>query len=894
MVEKISFFNHIFYLTMKKIILLLTIILGVISFTYAQEIKTYEEEEEFEESHDDRIKNSHLNPFRNSVTGEVDYDKIKEIHSFIDKKISDSKNRRVDAAIPYIEWEERGPNNFAGRIQKIMYDPNDPLFKKVWAGSNSTGLFYNDDIEDPNSSWVATNMHEGPAGIRDITFDPTNTQIFYVAASGGIYKSTDAGQTWINVSNTIYAYDLEVISSTEMYAGTSDGLKKSTNGGATWTTILKPSVSIGGIFTGTVSSGVNSVTSVERSTDGTLFVAFGCGQIFKSDVTRVTWANILAPENPSVGGSTLIGLAQSTSGNTQVIYVVCARTTSGGWFRKSIDGGNNWTTLTWPTGFIQFYDNFVLKIHPNDPNIVFSGTTSLARSINGGTSWTSLGYTYTGGYQGADWHDIIFKPTDPTKATIANDQGVSFWTNVNSTSIAGQVRYKNFMASQVHWGAMRQIANDNIFAANPQDHALKIVSGTGAAPGSPFSANGSLNNNEGMWAKFDDDQPNLLLYTSMVGVHLYLKDLNTNNNLCVTCGSPSLPSLIGWSVYFGGGNNFSRDYDSQTNMAIAFHYVDGTVPGRVWFRRIMNVSPTVSASTNQIIDFYIDGLFANDGVSNLSWIPAYGYQDNLEFPITIKLGKTPGTLFISGMSNVGTTAGGNYGGVLYKVSNFMSASPTLTRLNPFNTVSSPNRFSNIPFMPIAIGANDNELFVPCFKATTEETLFYTNDGGTTWRNLKKAGTSAQTGLPANFSANQAIFNPLNYKQVILSTEYGIWTCDDITVPIPKWEITNAKFGKIPCRNIEIRPSDGTVMVATYGRGLFTTKLNTCQSDIVRTDTINGGVLDVPSSTYIRGTAGNTVQNNGNVRYDAKTYVLLEPNFEVKKGGVFQAKIGGCN
>lgn len=884
---------------MKKILYLLAIL---ISFSInAQQI---EHEEEFEEPHDDRIKNSHLNPFRDTQ-GNVDYSKIAEIHGFIDKKIADSKKGRVDAAIPYIEWEERGPNNYAGRIQKIMYDPNDPLYKKVWAGSNSTGLFYNNNIEDPNSSWVATNMHEGPAGIKDITYDPTNTQIFYVAAYGGIYKSTDAGQTWVNVSNSIFAYDLEIVSSSEMYAGTSDGLKKSTNGGTTWTTILKPSVSIGGTYVGTILTNAIASTSVTRATDGTLFAAMGCGQVFKSTNSGVSWTNILAPDNPSWGGNTLVALAPSTSGTTQVLYVLCGRPAvvptstypQSAWLRKSIDGGNTWTTQSWIGGAIQLYDNFVLKVHPTDPNIIFGGVNSMYRSMNGGSAWTSINYPYvpaTGGYQGADWHDIIFKPSDPTKATFSNDQGVSFWTNVNNASIAGEVRYKNFIACQTHWGAMRQVANDNIFAANPQDHALKVINGVGTAPASPFGTGGSLNNNEGMWAKFDDDQPNLLLYTSMVSVHLYLKDLNTNNNLCITCGSPSLPispppPAPQWTTYFGGGNNFSRDYDSQTNIAIAYHYMDSAVPGRAWFRRVMNVSSTVSASTNQIVDFYIDGLYSNSNTS----LGLYG-DDNLEFPITIKLGKTPGTLFICGMSAYGNAAGGNYGGILYKVTNFMSATPTVTKLNQWTSPASPNWFPNIPFMPIAIGANDNELFVPCFKATTGETLFYTNNGGTTWRSLKKSGTAAQTGLPANFSANHAVFNPLNYKQVILSTEYGIWSCDDISLPIPKWEITNAKFGKISCRNIEIRPSDGTVMVATYGRGIFTAKLNSCQSNIVRTDVINGGVLNIPSSTYIRGTAGNTIQSNGNVKYDAKNYVLLEPNFEVKKGGVFKAQIGGCN
>jgi hypothetical protein len=886
MVEKINFSTIFFYTNMKNIIYSLLLFLSFSLTTNAQVSEVIKEnDEEFEESKDPRLKNLHLQSFRNLETGEVDYDKVREVHSFIDNKISNYKKQgKVNAAIPYIEWEERGPNNFAGRIQKIMYDPNDPTYRKVWAGSNSVGLFYNNNIEDPNSSWVATNMFDGPIGIREITYDPTNTQHFYVSASGGIYKSTDAGQTWTLMNSSFSFSELLVISSSEIIACTSDGLKKSTNGGSTWVNILKPSANIGGSFIGIVSSNQNTVTAIEQATDGVIFVAFGCGQVFKSANGGTNWTNILAADNPSFGGNTLLTLAPNTNGTNQVLYILCAKTDGSGWLRKSVDAGANWSLKTSYPALVQFYDNLMLKVHPTDANIVFFGVTYLRRSINGGDTWSSINPSLAPTTQ-ADWHDIHFKPSDPTKAIMSNDQGVSVWSNVNTPSITGNTQYKDFIASQAHWGAMRQVSNDNVFVAATQDQSSKVLNGLAVSSAT------NLNNNEGCWAKVDDDEPNLVLYTSMVSVNLWVKDLNTNTNLCVTCGSNPLPT--GWTTYFGGTNNASRDYDSQTNTAYAAHVVDANVAGRVWFRKIVNVSPTNGAGKNQIIDFYIDGLFAKDGVSSI-----YG-QDLLVYPLRIKLGKTPGTMFVSGYSNINSTTNPlvKLGGVLYKVSNMNDpnqANWVVTRIDPISS----NISDTFRLMPesIAVGANDNELFITMWASTTLETLWYTNNGGTSWQKMKKmvGSTSTQTGLPANFGANYAIFNPLNYKQVILSTEYGIWTCDDITVPIPQWEITNAKFGKIPCRNIEIRPSDGTVMVATYGRGIFTAKLNTCQSNIVRTDVINGGVLNIPSSTYIRGTAGNTIQSNGNVKYDAKTYILLEPNFEVKKGGVFKAQIGGCN
>ncbi len=38
-------------------------------------------------------------------------------------------------------WVERGPDNVGGRTRAIMFDPNDPTNKKVWAGGATGGLW---------------------------------------------------------------------------------------------------------------------------------------------------------------------------------------------------------------------------------------------------------------------------------------------------------------------------------------------------------------------------------------------------------------------------------------------------------------------------------------------------------------------------------------------------------------------------------------------------------------------------------------------------------------------------------------------------------------------------------------------------------------------------------
>ncbi len=106
------------------------------------------------------------------------------------------------------DWTERGPDNVGGRTRAIMFDPNDSTNKRVFAGGVSGGLWVNNDITNANSAWSLVDMPQNLA-VSCITYDPNDSNIFYVgtgesyvqgAVNGnGLWKSTDAGQTWTKV-----------------------------------------------------------------------------------------------------------------------------------------------------------------------------------------------------------------------------------------------------------------------------------------------------------------------------------------------------------------------------------------------------------------------------------------------------------------------------------------------------------------------------------------------------------------------------------------------------------------------------------------------------------------------------------------------------------------------
>ena len=141
----------------------------------------------------------------NPVTGITEVKKLFEIQ----ESLRNGAHQRATPGSSNLDrWQERGPNDKPGRTRAMLYDPNDPTHKRVFAGDVRGGLWVNHDIEDENEFWQRVDISENLA-VSTLTSDPNDSNILYLGTGesytsgsllgNGIWKSTDGGTSWNHI-----------------------------------------------------------------------------------------------------------------------------------------------------------------------------------------------------------------------------------------------------------------------------------------------------------------------------------------------------------------------------------------------------------------------------------------------------------------------------------------------------------------------------------------------------------------------------------------------------------------------------------------------------------------------------------------------------------------------
>ncbi len=767
----------------------------------------------------------------------------------------------------------RGPWNLGGRTRAFGVDVSNE--NRLLAGSCSGGMWLS---TNGGTSWTPSNtlsqLKNATCLVQDKRATHTNTwyygsgEGYGASASGGsgayylgdgLYKSTDGGASWSpiastaggtpnvfgasgwqvvwNVANDVSANDtLE-----EIYAATYGYIYRSINGGTTWAAVRS-----GGSYFTDVQVTTTGIVYATLSDDGTQ------KGIWRSDSTGTAFTNILPVGFPTAYNRIVMGInpnneneiyfLANTPGFGKVTYNYLGKAEwNSFWKYTYVSGTGAGTGGVWqdisinlPATGGQFdkwnvqgsYD-MVVKVKPGSPNTVYIGGTNLYRSTSGFQDSTNT--KFIGGYpEGAalpviasylnhhpDQHGLEFLPSNPDVMFSYNDGGV--FKTLNDT------------ASTVAWQSLNNGYLTGMFYTVAIDHAT---------PGNNIIIAGAQDN--GSW------------YTNSA--------------------SPTTP----WVQPRGGDGSYCAIADGQSNYYFSIQNAKmmkatldaaGTVTSFARIDPIGLKDPefinpyTLDPNNNNYM--YLAGgkyLWRND---DLSGIPMIGNWDSISTNWTKFIDSVPAVnSIITAVTACKTPANRVYYGTdkqkVYRVDNANVGTPTPVNI----TSTTPGVVFPMGYVScIATDPLDGNKVIVTFSNYGVYSVFYTEDGGTTWMRVGGNLEASSTSSPSVRWAS--ILHVADGTVYLLATSTGLYATDTLIAATATagsgtvWVQQGAgTIGNSVCDMIDTRASDGLVVVATHASGIYTTYV-TSVNDIVTIHDIEASKTDLELSNYPNPVASTT-------------------------------------
>jgi photosystem II stability/assembly factor-like uncharacterized protein len=292
------------------------------------------------------------------------------------------------------------------QIPALAVDPGNPdrIFAAVlghpYGPNEERGLFRS---TDGGQSWQKVIYKDENTGASDVEIDPSNPDVIYASmwevregpwedgnefngTGGGLFKSTDGGNTWRKLTN---------------------GLPKD----------------LSQIYVAIAPSDPHRLYATIGAESGAL--AF-----YRSDDAGGNWSKATDDPRPSgrIGGGDL-AIPRVDSKNPDVVY--CASTVT----MKSTDGGKTWFGFRGAPGGDDYQN---LWINPNDPNIILLVSDQGALvTVNDGASWSSWYNQPT-----AQIYHVSISPTFPYR--VCGGQQESGSVCIASRGNDGAITYREW------------------------------------------------------------------------------------------------------------------------------------------------------------------------------------------------------------------------------------------------------------------------------------------------------------------------------------------------------------------------------------------------------------------------------------------------------------------
>ncbi|GHC63348.1 T9SS type A sorting domain-containing protein [Ulvibacter litoralis] len=623
-------------------------------------------------------------------------------------------------------------------------------------------------------SWNATtSWNPGVGRITAISVDKTdNDHIIVGANTGGVWRTTDAGQNWTPLNDdfsnlAVYSVAIDPSNSSTYYFGSNSGMIfKSTDSGATWD-------QIGDIN----NSNINKI--LIHPTNSDIMFVTGSG-VYATFDGGTTWTQ---PVSDSSGYD-----VEFKPGDLSVVYA------SGSGVHKSVDGGQTFTTIS---GFSN--GPKMIGVSADDANVVYvleangGSFGGLYKSVNSGSSFSELdhsgrnyfGYDTNGfdsGGQAPRDMDIAVKPNDVDEVHIA---GVLTWRSTD-----GGVSFNNTS----DW-IPNDAANANVGYCHADVDILEFE-GTTLYVGTDGGIFKAENTNTVSANYFED-------ITEGMGIRQFYKiGVSQTEDVVVTGGAQDNGTSFyteagGWKDWLGADG--MEGFVDKTNSNTMY----GMIQNGGMYRTsnagttITNIVEPGQASGEWVTPFEQDPVLVNTIYVGYNIVYKSTNRGFSWEPISQVLNGNLDHLKIAPSNNLIMYAANS--GTLYRTDDG-GATNWVTTANPGGIIRS------VAIHP----TNPNKVAV---ASSTTNKVYVSNDGGATWINYKK-------NLP-NFSSLALVWDDNGQDGLYLGMDYGVYYIDNT---FTEWQPYSNNLPNVIINELDINNETNMLYAATYGRGLWVSPL----------------------------------------------------------------------